>query len=405
MRSNIWESSLTVNCPNDRIHECTVLWYVSVSFLYIIEYIPKTFSLNRFVCTNVIINGKNAKTLQIRGVERAHYAGNFMTINAPIGDNTLLHIHSDICSDCFKNSIINAHNTSTVQLTGRLDRRYEGTTLYVLYSDSVYIDCNPQNQGCQNLKIFIYVQDFGITNSYPNDRLSVNCVNDDDCINAELNILDDNKQWQCNYKYNLVDGTWNCIDLSIILSLLPSIPPTITPTMIPTKTPTIIPSYMPTFDPISRLSTNYTSTPTTFPTNIPSLSPIMNSPIIIPGNIEPESESNMIKLIVFIGALVIGCLISLCCCMSVLILCKKHGKNIQNMLISYTMESVKPNSPNSIISITNVNSNDQVSLPPEIPKISNVTSGHTHQKTSSNEEGININETITYGNHSNDINP
>ena len=241
------------------------IYNVQISCLYI-------HSLGSYSCRNGILNAINSKSVRIRIKERVRWAATNMTIYGPIGDDTSLQLKSDLSRYSFEYAIIYASNTTKIELLGSGNYRHKGLILYAYHSNSIYIDCDGDNQPCIAMKIYLHSTSLNI--QYPMDRLYMQCSYEFDCTNSELIVSYDNSStWTCTFIYNRILERWFCGNYNILSSTKDPTPsptnkPTLT-TIIPTLSPTI-----PTLTPITPIDTDSpTVSPTFINTNINTESP------------------------------------------------------------------------------------------------------------------------------------
>ena len=194
--------------------------------------------------------------------------------------------------------------------------------------------------------------------------MTINCgdTNNQHCDGIQLTI---NKQhtsemFTCEFEIN--NSTYNCNTISIISSnpsMSPTIEPTLLPTVsttlpsinptkqrtpnpsgIPTLSPTLSPAIMPhniasfppttnpTDTPSLAPSNEPTKNPTHRPTYRPSISPIISTTILSHNNIllHNPTKTVSLKLVIIIGSLIIGCIIS-CACFIIALIFSYHYFN------------------------------------------------------------------------------
>ena len=245
-------------------------------------------------CKNATINAENSNTLRIKSAEFTDYSATNILINGPQGDGTALYIYADYSKYSFNGAIINAANTTKIEMFGVSNARFKNVKLYALYSESIFIQCVGRNghSDCEDLKIYMYSDTFDINNPYPYNRLNVKCESSPDCVGVELFMKYNNdNQWSCAFVF--INSLWYCGN-HLVTWNTPSpsknpvnVPtsntdvPTFTPTLYPTKTPTDMPTHVPSRLPSDMPSNIPTDTPSRVPSYIPTETPV-RSPSVLP---------------------------------------------------------------------------------------------------------------------------
>ena len=304
--------------------------------------------MGRYTCQNSTLYGNNSKAIYLRINRFASYGAANTIIYSPNGNNTILAIYSEFAVYSLANSIIYASDTTKIELFGSGDERFRGVKLYAYHSQSIFIECNEQTGACFDMKIYIHDDSFNISDPYPENRLYMECVTENDCIGAQLivsnNITD---TWTCSFIFN--NSKWYCNDHEISWN-------TVNPTPLPTSKPTSNtnePTKSPTI-----LTVHPTSIPSEYPTET-------NSKVIY---IQTKKEYQLILWIVGIVA-VLCFFVSLFQAVLLIKLQKKMNKSVDDAAIinaSPPQSSKDPDSPiiysNNMTSKNIVFSNESINV-------------------------------------------